>query len=747
MKIPFSSITVCLVLIVLLVIGNVTLYAGEDGKNDGKAESENIEKKEKRKKTEQKKEKEVQDFILHNEIVVTATRPEKSVFDVPLPVSVLNQKRIQELAPNTFSELLPELPGTDLVGVGANQSRPVIRGLRGQRILLLTDGIRLSNSRRTQSFGEIPALVDVSAMERVEVVRGAASVLYGSEAIGGVVNMITRSPNYTRQGTEASGFLGYRFSSADSQHKGFAEVNGHLGYFGFMLSGTFRSAGDYTAPEGSFGNITLLEETPVNDTGVKDNSFNLFLGYRLAENNDISFKYEYYSARDAGFGYVDPAVYSPTDPTIQLLYPQHKMQKFSLTFENRSLNFLLADGISLVGYHLKNSRIFDTNIAISFFPGAGMNIRSSNFTDVRTFGTRLELTKILFKKHILTYGLDFFQDDSENTDTNTMEFYGFGPPQTSVDTTPKVPHAFFRSLGLFIQDDIHLFPRASLILGLRYQSVHAQTEETPGLSVPLVKSTDSTVVGSANMTYDVTDDFKLTLSLGRGFRSPNLPERFYQGVTPDGGGYQIQNTELESETSFNVDVGFRYRLRNFYVETSLFRNMVYDGIQIVPTGRIIGQLPGYQNVNIEKLRLQGLEVLGQFGLDFGLSMTAGFSYITSENLTNPELMYADTYGSRININVRYTFPDDLFWVEYHVRHNDDQKDVNLVNNPIGEIIPGFTVHTLRAGVTLFKGSRFSQQVGIVVGNLANMLYSEFSNASFFRPAPKRHVVLTWSTRF
>ncbi len=743
-KIMLRLIPVIMILIFSLIIGNVFLYSEEEVKKEQTSETN---KPEKKKDTEQSDEKRQQDFVLHNEIVVTATRTEKSVFDVPKPVSVVNQKKIEELAPNNISELMPEMPGTDVVGVGANQSRPIIRGLHGQRILLLTDGIRLSNSRRTQAFGEIPAMVDVSAMERLEVVRGPASVLYGSEAIGGVINMITQNPDYNRKGTHVFGRLGYRFSSAESQHKGFAEVNGHLGHFGFMLNGTYRNAGDYMAPAGSFGNVTLDAETPVHDTGVEDNSLNLFLGYRLAGHNDISFRYEYYNARNAGYGYIDPAAYSPGDPTIQLLYPQHKIQKFTLKYENRALNFLFADGISWIGYNLKNTRTFDTNIAMNFFPGAGMSIQSSNFTDVNTFGTRLELTKVLFQKHILTYGVDFFQDNSESTDSNVTKIFGFGPPMSSFDTSPKVPNALFRSVGLFIQDDIHLFSQASLILGFRYQNIHAQTKETPGIDDPLVKSSDSTLVGTANIIYSVTKNFKLTLSLGRGFRSPNLPERFYQGITPDGGHFQVQTPGLEPETSFNIDFGFRYRLKNFYIETSFFRNIIYDGIQIVPTGKFVGRIPEYRNVNIDRLRLQGLEVLGQIYFEFGFSLTADFSYITSENLTNPELLNAETYGSRINVNLRYTFPNDIFWVEYHFRHNGDQDDVNLVNNPIGDFIPRFTVHSLRAGVTLLKGSMFEQQVGIIIGNLTNTLYSESSNASFFRPAPKRHIILTWSTRF
>lgn len=728
---------------VFLILGDVHLDAHEV-KQETQTSQKDKEKEQNKKEEDKKNQAE---SILHTEIVVTATRTEKTVMEVPKPVSVVNQQRLEEMAPNNISELLPEIPGTDIVGVGPNQSRPIIRGLRGQRILLLSDGIRMSNSRRNQDFGEIPALVDVSVMERIEIVRGPASVLYGSEAIGGVVNMITQTPLYHGSGTKILGNLGYRFSSSGAQHKGFANINGNVGNFGFMLNGTYRNAKDYWAPSGSFGDITVDEDTPVNDSGVQDNSMIAILGFRIADNHDISMKYEYYQAKDAGFGYVDPAVYSPGDPTIQLLYPDQEMQKFTLKYENRSLHFVLADGLSLTGYFIDNTRIFDTNIAIIFFPGAGMNIRSSNYTDIDTFGSRFEFTKVLFNKHILTYGMDFFQDDSQNTDISVTEIYGLGPPMESVDTTPNVPNALLRSLGIFLQDEIPLFSRSSLVLGMRYQSVYARTIDTPGLNDPLVDSTDSALVGTANFLYGVTDDLKLVFSLGRGFRSPNLPERFFQGVTPDGSGFQVGNPELKPEKSFNIDAGFRYRLGNLYVESTYFHNDINDGIQIAPTGEMNGRLSEFQNVNIEKLRLQGVEILGQFNFDFGLSLMANYSYFNSKNLTNPTLPYSDTYSSRINFNARYTFPKDLFWIEYHIRHNGDQKNVNLVENPIGSIIPSFTVHTIRMGITLFKNSRFPQQLGFIFGNLTNTLYSEFSNASFFRPGAKRHLTLTWIAKF
>jgi outer membrane receptor protein involved in Fe transport len=177
--------------------------------------------------------------------------------------------------------------------------------------------------------------------------------------------------------------------------------------------------------------------------------------------------------------------------------------------------------------------------------------------------------------------------------------------------------------------------------------------------------------------------------------------------------------------------------------------VVRDGIRLSATDLVDEEteLPIFQNINVDKLRMQGIEALARIFFKFGLSAQANMTYIKSKDLGRPETPYVDTYSSKFNLNVRYDHPKKLFWIGYDLRVNGEQKDVQLVENPIGDVIPGFVVHSISAGITLFKNSGFPQQLGIIIGNLTNELYSEFSNASFFRPAPGRHIVLTWATRF
>jgi len=383
-------------------------------------------------------------------IVVTATRGPRVVSKIPRPVSVVSQVRIDRLAPNTVTDLFRTLPGLDVTGVGVNQGRPSIRGQRGQRILLLEDGLRLNNSRRQQDFGEIPALVDVTGVERVEVVRGPASVLYGSDAIGGVVNIITRVP--AREGLH--GEASYRHGSVEGQNRGSARIYGRFGPLSVRAGGTIRDAGSYEAPAGTYGAIKLSEDTPVLNTGVEDRSFDLRLGYEASPRHSFFGKVETYAADSAGFGSVDPAAYAPGQPEIDILYPRQRFTKLTAGYRAQELASPIADRIEILAYGQKNTRNLNLGFAHSFGPGAGMTVDNRNYTNIRTYGLRAEARKLAMPGLLLTYGMDLWRDRTRGTDHNTTVITGFGPPMTDVKDTPQLPDASYLSGGVFLQSEI-----------------------------------------------------------------------------------------------------------------------------------------------------------------------------------------------------------------------------------------------------------------------------------------------------
>jgi outer membrane receptor protein involved in Fe transport len=336
----------------------------------------------------------------------------------------------------------------------------------------------------------------------------------------------------------------------------------------------------------------------------------------------------------------------------------------------------------------------------------------------------------------MTYGADAFRDRSDNTDSSLTVVTGFGPPQSQVSTTPQVPNASFRSAGLFAQGDVRVVDRVSLILGGRVQDVMAKTRSTPGLASSF-ESRDRTAVGTANLLVRATPGLNLIASAGRGFRSPNLVERFFNGATPEGSGFQARNLDLDPETSFNVDLGARWRRGVLFAEAFVFQNNVRDGIAIEATGDTVSRLPVYQNVNVDRLRFRGLELTAGARALNAFDLSANFSRIQSKNVTDPNSPVGDTYSRKAVFDAAWRPVGNRVSLGYTLRHNGEQKDIVAGASPVGAVLPAFTVHDVRAQAALFERGRNRTSLVLGVNNLTNALYAEFANASFFRPEPRR----------
>jgi outer membrane receptor protein involved in Fe transport len=254
-------------------------------------------------------------------------------------------------------------------------------------------------------------------------------------------------------------------------------------------------------------------------------------------------------------------------------------------------------------------------------------------------------------------------------------------------------------------------------------------------------------VGTANLLYRVTGGLHLVSSVGRGFRSPNLVERFFEGPAPEGSGYQRANPELEPETSLNIDIGVRYRRGPFYSEVFGFRNQIRDGIRIEATGDSVNRQPAFRNVNVDKLRYSGLELLAGIRVLNGLELSGSYTSLDTKNISDPNSPVGDSYGSKLTGDVAYRNPGGRFLIGYSVRHNGEHKDAIVGTSPIGTTLPSFTAHSLRGSVLLFDRAGLRNTIGLTVENLTNELYAEFSNAAFFRPEPRRSLNLSWTTEF
>lgn len=719
---------------------------------------------------------------------VTATGTEIDTFEISTPVIVINAERIDELKPDNAADLLRDEPGVDVNGIGPNQARPVIRGQRGLRILFLENGLRMNNARRQTDFGEVTGLVDIDNVKTMEVVRGPASVLYGSDAIGGVMNLITKVPSGGRFGAD----LGLRFSPADEQTKTHFGVRGEQEKWSYALGGSFRSADAYEAPAGTFGRITLAEDTVVNDSGLDDDSVNGYLGYRPNDQHEVFFRLNRYRAGSTGFGFVDPeTIGDDSGFLIRILYPFQDFDRYTFGYQASGLESTLANTIDFQLYRQENQRQLANDIFIDIgpiipgFPSSDVQSDTLNFTDLETTGFRAELTKILGNNQLLTYGAEYYEDESFNTDfsittTTIRAFFPAGPnctftgfptfffecPSVGTDDVANSPNATNSGLGIFVQDEIRASDRLSLTLGLRYSETETQADPTPGWDITGLNFSDGAVVGSLDLTYSIRPDLNLVASYATAFRAPNIIERLFNGLTPEGAGFQVLNSDLKSEESENIHFGFKYRSRKAFFEAIYFDTEIDDAIiQFTLSPDDIAQLPPatqqeidqagvsfiVQQRNADVLKVDGVEVAGGFRFDNGVSLGGNFTHLEGESVNRDAAAdpTGDTFSEKWHGFVRYDSPN-RWWAEYAVRHNGEE-DVDLdpaaLPGPLGRILPSFTLHRLAGGLTVFENDDQQHNLGLVINNLSDELYAEFSNATFFRPQPERNFIFTYDVRF
>lgn len=187
--------------------------------------------------------------VHHEDVVVSASVSPQSLADTATSVSVLDQRELTTKAAVTIGETLAQEPGVSQTQYAPGSSRPVIRGLGGDRIRVLQDGIGAGDASNVSTDHAVT--VDPYSSDRIEVVRGAATLLYGSNAVGGVVNILDRRIPDHRTGDPVSGDVSLRYGSANDLGSGAVNVGGDTGAFGWDVEYSKTNAGDITVGSGS----------------------------------------------------------------------------------------------------------------------------------------------------------------------------------------------------------------------------------------------------------------------------------------------------------------------------------------------------------------------------------------------------------------------------------------------------------------------------------------------------------------
>ncbi len=549
-----------------------------------------------------------------SDIVITASKNAQSIEEVPASVSVINREQIELSDARTVDELLSSVPGVYAarmdVSAPSRIAQTYTRGMPGNgRTLVLIDGVPMNSQYDGQVDWSQLATQDV---ERVEIVRGVGSGLYGSNAMGGVINIITRQPEKGLN-TTIKGEYGSNNTKSFS-----GSIRGRNGTTGYSLSGSKLTSDGYNMWTDAYK--TLLGNKAI-AMGTEKTNLSGKLTYDATDNDLIDLTISYLDDLATGFYHVPD--YLPQD---------RKQWLSSLRYQH------LSD-------HIETSVMLYARIGKQYADTANTTytaVNTESTYDDQTFGINNQLTLKYFDNHLLSAGVDYVDGSIDVlTDRYTSE-------QNIKGDVSKA--------GLFVQDQMKLNDLTVNLAGrFDYWQTHGSQNDTlagqPKGDYPERDGTEFSP--KLSMLYKLNPSLNMRASVGKAFKLPELFE-FYSS-SKRGTITYWGNPNLSPESVLGYELGMDYYfLNNAFLKTTLYHNNAKNFIYSVRRDAL-----NSDKMNIDEVTTQGAEIEAHYSPLDVLELSASYTYNDSKiikNQFNPaleekQLTYVPQH--QWNLNAKY----------------------------------------------------------------------------------------------
>lgn len=647
------------------------------------------------------------------EVIITASplKPE-DVFDTPYSADVVTSGDIQSRRlSRTTPEALKELPGVHVQRTGPGQGSPVIRGMTGYRTVMLIDGIRLNNSTFRSGPNQYWSTVDPFLIDRLEIVRGPSSVLYGSDSLAGTAYAYTKEPREFEDGLHPHIRSFYRFASADRSHSARGETWGNWDDFGWFVGGTFRDFNDID------GGRHMGE---MRGTGYDEYDGDAKFLYRLTEHSKIILAAQHHRTQNA-------SRWHSTN--------QSKSFHGTKTGSDLDRDFDQERNLYYVQYHLESPGGFIDafKASISWHRQAETETRvtKSSVREIREFEVDTPAVWIQAGKQTdlgyFTGGAEFYHDrvQSSGHDGTSTALTTFARGAIADDAT-------YDLWGVYLQDEFSIGD-LDVVAGLRYSRAEVDADEVdpiPGDAV-VFDSLDDTyqaVTGSLRLVYHVTENWNVIAGWGMGFRAPSLNDSTAIKLKLSGS-LDLPAEDLDPERTHTIDLGVRARYETWEVSAFVFYTFLQDALLRVPAGDFNGDGKGdFTLDNSSDGWIYGFEVSALYRLTEEISFfgTWGYAKGRADQIvgTVEEERPLDKMNPwTLQLGARYEPKDSGVWVEALVTIVDDQshlsppEDTDTQRIPPGGT-PGYTTYAIRGGYRIQE----NVSVSAAVENLTNKDY-------------------------
>lgn len=612
-------------------------------------------------------------------VTVTPARGEvQNAFDLPGQVNVVHQGLLRQRPGVLLPVALREEVGVQVQQTSAHQGAVIVRGLTGQQVLHLVDGIRFNTSTFRPGPNQYFALLDPNFVERVEVARGPSSAQYGSDSLGGTVNVLPVRTYPESAGKRFAGEFTPLFRTADGASGGALKLS--YGTSAWSLHGGFSALRAQDLRTGGGGDshaaVTRFLGLPSEVLGdrLQDTAFTQWSGYSRffwtpAPGHTLTASY-LRSQQHGGRRY--DQLNGGNGNLINSFSPQI-LDFFYLRYEKQKVGWL----DTLSGTFSYNSQRDDRTEQ----GGAGDPFAPifDEFNDTDALGYQVQATTHIGARHSVVFGGEVFDETIDSTRTL------FDPATASSRAVRgRFPDdSRYTTFGLFYQHGFEVLPgRLRLQGGLRYSAFNFRTFADANLRdpsgqplVPDFSTTLQDVTFNLGGVLRLTENFQLTGAVRRGFRAPNATDFSSVGLTSNGfevspnqgasaGGFVGTRADslavstgqavssLDPEVLYNYELGVKFQSRRMTASVSGFTNEVSDFITkralLLPPGAlgltiggqpIIAQLasgavitaadprPVLVRSNVGRVRIWGVETSWESQLSDSWSATANFYYL------------------------------------------------------------------------------------------------------------------------
>jgi len=637
------------------------------------------------------------------ELNITARRIEAPPMRLPYLVNDITAEELAERLPRTLPEALRETPGVMVQKTAHGQGSPFIRGFTGFRTLLLVDGIRLNNSVFRDGPNQYWNTVDPLSVDRLEVVKGPSSVLYGSDAIGGTVNALTVGPAGGAEGFQWERHAFYRVSSAESSHTVRADVSAPLTKeVGLFLGGSRKDYGDLRGGQ---------EVRRQKATGYLDRDLDGKLQWRVSPDARVVVAHQTVDQDDAWRTHRTAQGFSWRGTTVgtdrALSYDQNRHLSYA-QYHAENLGGFAQEAHASVSHQLQRETEF-RRLAAGTSTIQGF--------EVTTLGVNFHLVSQTPVGRWV-YGAEYYHDwvGSFRYNYNAAGALTGTPAQG-----PVADDAAYHLAGLFVEDTIpFLNERLELSLGGRftYAAADAARVVNPvGGATIGVSDSWHAFTGSARLVWhvDEQDRWHVFAGASQAFRAPNLSDltRFDIAQT---GELETPQPNLRPEHFLTLESGVKVQQGRFTAQAGYFHTLVSDLIVRTPTGALIGGLAEVTKLNSGSGHIHGIEFDGSFNLTPAWTLRANATWTEGWLDVFPATAGAAKRREPVSklmpattqITLKYAEPGRRWWAETGATVAAQQNRLSSADVRDTQRIPpggtpGFAVYHVRAGWRVAQG--------------------------------------------